>query len=70
MKHRLKITQVVRVTREIIIEHEAEDLEDAIEAFATGEEEAPAYSDPRWVEYMDLLDEKVESTTEELSSAT
>lgn len=58
MKHSIRITQVTRVERSIVVEVEADSIEEAIER--QQEEEAPDHSDARWtVDRDDLQNEDV-----------
>ena len=51
--HSVRITQTTRVERSIVIEVEADTIEDAIEK--QGKADAPALSDPRWTTDRDEL---------------
>lgn len=58
MKHKVKVTQVLRVETSTVIEIEAENVDDAIEAISNGEVDLPSASDDVWVvEHSSLLDE-------------
>ena len=59
MKFKLKITQVYRVEREIVVDVEADDLESAIESVASGAVDTPDFKDPRWKDGWDLRNEDV-----------
>lgn len=50
--HRIKITQVTRVERSIVIDVEADTLEDALEQ----EADVPNVDDPRWTVERDSLE--------------
>lgn len=56
--HKLKITQVFKLVREIIVEVDAED------EFAAAEQQsgddAPDYADPRWIETRVFMKEECE----------
>lgn len=41
MKHKVKVTQVLRIERSTVIEIEADSIEDAIEAIGLGEIDLP-----------------------------
>jgi len=45
MKHKVKVTQVLRVEKSTVIEVEADSMEDAIEAISSGEIDLPSASD-------------------------
>ena len=56
--HKLRIVQVGRVEREIVIEVEAESVEDAVEK--QQESDAPPLDDPRWkLTVNELMNEEV-----------
>lgn len=45
MKHKVKVTQVLRVVKSTIMEIDADSMEDAIEAISSGEIDLPSASD-------------------------
>lgn len=45
MKHKVKVTQVLRVEKSTVIEVEADSMEDAIESISSGEIDLPSASD-------------------------
>lgn len=53
-KHRIRIIQVTRVERSIVVDVEADSIEAAIEAQA--ESEAPSLDDSRWETISDSLE--------------
>lgn len=56
--HKIRITQVTRVEKSIVIDVEADSLEEAIEI--QQEEDAPDHDDKRWtVDRNDLQNEEV-----------
>ena len=55
----VKVTQVYRATRTIIVKVRAEDLESAIEDVRSGSEDVPNFDDPGWKTGWQLLSEEV-----------
>lgn len=53
----LKITQGIRLTREITVQVEADSLDEAIKK--QNETDSPAWEDPRWIDHPDLMHEEV-----------
>lgn len=45
MKHKVKVTQILRVEKSTVIAVEADSMEDAIEAISSGEVDLPSASD-------------------------
>ncbi len=60
MKVKLRMTQVFRVERNIVMEVDAPDAPDAVERFYDGEIDTPNFNDPRWRTRWDLENEDVE----------
>lgn len=64
MKHKVKVTQVLRVEKSTVIDVEAETMEDAIEAVSSGEIDLPSATDDLghvWtVEHSSLENEEYE----------
>lgn len=60
MKVMLRVTQVFRVEREILIEMDAEDELAAVEQVQSGETDIPEFDDPRWRTGWELQNEDVE----------
>lgn len=56
--HRIRIVQVFRVEREIVITTEATDMQSAIDG--QSESAAPGFNDRRWVSSWTLENEEVE----------
>lgn len=44
MKHKVKVTQVLRIEKSTVVEVEADSMEDAIEAISSGEVDLPSAS--------------------------
>lgn len=57
--HRIRIVQVFRVEREIVIDINAPDAKAAIEM--QSENDAPAFDDPRWRSSWTLENEEVDA---------
>jgi hypothetical protein len=58
--HKVRITQVSRVERSIVVDVEADSIEEAIEM--QQESDAPPLDDPRWtIDSSDLKNEEVEA---------
>lgn len=61
MKIKVRVTQVFRVEREILIEVDAEDELSAVEQVQSGETDIPAFDDPRWRTGWELQNEEAET---------
>lgn len=59
--HRLIVTQVYRTERRIVVEVEADTLEDAVDQ--QQQEDAPAYGNPSWRETVNLQSEEVDPSS-------
>jgi hypothetical protein len=60
-KFKVKITQVFKTTRTIVVEVEADDLASAIEEIDSGALTGPSFDDPDWQTGWDLQNEEVEA---------
>lgn len=63
MKVSLRVIQVFRVEREILIEVDAEDELAAVEQIQSGATDTPEFDDPRWRTSWDMQNEEVELAT-------
>ena len=63
MKVKVRVTQVFRVEREILIDVDAEDEPAAVEQILNGETDTPAFGDPRWRTQWNLQNEEAEPAT-------
>lgn len=63
MKVSLRVVQVFRVEREILIEVDAEDDLAAVEQVQNGATDIPEFDDPRWRAGWELHNEEVELAT-------
>lgn len=62
--YRVKITHICRVERIMLLDIDAPTQKRALASVRLNYEEAPgapSYDDPRWIEHVDLLSEKVEA---------
>lgn len=62
--HEIRVAQVFRVEREIVVSVEAADLQAAIDV--QSENDAPAFDDPRWRSTWTLENEEVTVVTRNL----
>jgi hypothetical protein len=58
-KFKVKIVQVFKATREVVVDVEAEDMERAVEALESGDLDGPSFDDPRWKTGWDLQNEEI-----------
>lgn len=63
MKVKIRVTQVFRVEREIVIEVDAEDELAAVDHVQSGETDIPGIDDPRWRAGWELQNEEAEPAT-------
>lgn len=56
--HAIRVVQVYRVEREIVVSRDAPDMQSAIDGQCV--DDAPAFDDPRWRETWTLENEQVE----------
>lgn len=54
----MKVIQRCRAERVVVIDVEADDMESAVESVVSGAKDVPAFEDPRWNTYWDLVDEE------------
>lgn len=57
-KHKVEVIQVFKMTRSVVVEIEAETLDDALE-LASDEYPLPQFDDARWGEIISLENEEV-----------
>lgn len=57
--HTLRVTQVFKATRDIVIFVEADDLESALELVRSGAHDVPPFDHPDWATGWDLKNEEV-----------
>lgn len=63
--YKITIKQVYRVERALTLEHEADDLDSALEDYASGSTDAPSFEDRRWSSGWDLQNEEYEASDED-----
>jgi hypothetical protein len=68
-KVKVKVTQVCRVTRETVIEVDAEDTDSAMALIQDGEIDLPNHDDAVWQAHWDLLEETAEPESPEEDAA-
>lgn len=56
---KVEVTHIGRYERRVVVEVEAESLDEAVERVESGDVDAPAFDDPRWTTGYDIQNEQV-----------
>jgi hypothetical protein len=70
MTHQIQITQEFHVTRKVVLEVDAPNVESALELVESGAIDTPQFDDPRWVSGWDLEIEKSAIAPQPLTAET